>query len=85
MRVLSIDAWREPQGSWTWNGWYHVGDVEPETVDLSPRKLFAKLRADGYDIPDPGYAAVDDDGYNLNIILRTTGEPVLAIEYGAEQ
>lgn len=85
MRILSIDAWRNPEGGWTWNSWHHVGDVEPETLNLSTRKRLAKLRADGYRMPNPGYAAVEDDGYNLIITLRTTGEPVLAIEYGATQ
>ena len=83
MRVLSIDAWREAEGGWTWNNWFHVGDVEPEIVNLPPRQLFAKLREAGYRMPNPGYAAVEDDGHNLTIIHRHTGEPVLAIEHGA--
>ena len=84
MRILQIDAWREPApGSWTWNNWHHVGDTEAETLSLPPRKLFAKLRAEGYRMPVPGYAAVEDDGRNLTIIHRHTGEPVLAIEYGS--
>ena len=81
MRILSIDAWREPEGGWMWNNWHHVGDID--TIPATNRKLLAKLRAEGYRMPNPGYAAIEDDGHNLTIILRSTGEPVLAIEYGA--
>ena len=83
MRILQIDAWREAEGGWTWNDWFHVGDTEAETLSLPPRKLFAKLRAEGYRMPAPGYAAAEDDGHNLTIIHRHTGEPVLAIEHGS--
>ena len=81
-RVLSIDAWRYDDG-WTWNNWFHVGDVPREVCELTPRRLLRFLRAEGYlGAKSGGKVAIDDDGHNLVIVNRTTREPLYAVEYG---
>jgi len=85
IRLLAIDAWREGSG-WTWNNWFPRGSVPLEWVHLKPRQLLAQLRTlDNVSIPAPGYAAVEDDGFNLVVMHRGTGQPVLALEYGRHQ
>lgn len=82
-RVLAIDAWREPHG-WTWNNWNARGFVPLAWCDLKPRALLRALRERGcYAMPAPGHAAIEDDGYNVVILMRGTREPILAIEYGS--
>jgi len=82
MKILSIDAWREPEGGWTWNNWYHVGDY-PYPLNSGTRQLLKMLRYDGYlSENSKGRVTVDDDGYNIVIIDRGTREPLFAIEYG---
>lgn len=87
-RILSIDAWREPDGGWTWNNWYHVADfpMHQQAMLDKPRELLRWMRevgllADG----SKGNASVEDDGYNVVIRDRRTSEPVYAIEYGAAE
>lgn len=83
--LLSIDAWRDTESGWTWNSWYARGMVPVEWCDLSVRKLLRKLREEiGLNLP-AGSCAVDDDGYNLVIVLRGTREPIYAIAYGENQ
>lgn len=81
--VLSVEAWREGSG-WTWNNWFRVGSAPRDVLDMKPRQLLAWARAEGY-LTDAsrGRVAVRDDGYNLVIIARGTGEPLFAIEYGS--
>lgn len=87
LRILSIDAWREPEGGWRWNAWYYAGtmrrDVFEAVVD-SPRKLFRWFRDEGLlsDASKGRVACEDDDGYNVVIVNRATGEPLFAVEYG---
>lgn len=83
-RVLSVDAWRDGDG-WTWNDWRNRGFIPLAWCDLAPRALLAKLRGHGspiLNVPGPGCAAIEDDGYNLVIVYRGTREPVLALAYG---
>jgi hypothetical protein len=83
VRVLSIDALRESEGGWTWNNWHHVGDAPIEWCALKPRTLLRAMREGGYLSPfSRGRCAVDDDGYNVTIVARGTGEPLFALEYG---
>lgn len=83
VRVLSIDAWRDGS-SWTWNNWYSVGYFPLALVGLKPRALLREMRERGY-LSDAsrGRVSIDDDGYNIVICARGTGEPLFAIEYGA--
>ena len=83
--LLSIDAWRECEGSWTWNAWYKMqeGMYIPESM-LTPRKVLRLLRRLGYLSDDTkGCVSVEDDGYNYTIKLRGTDEPLLALDYGS--
>ena len=85
-RLLSVDAWREADRTWTWNSWLSRGFVPLAWCDLPRRALLAKLRERG-DIPPASRfrVAVEDDGYNVVIVARGTREPLIAIEYGAVQ
>jgi hypothetical protein len=80
MRVLSIDAWRY-DGGWTWNNWFHVGDVEdaPE----KPREFLAMLRREGFlSKLSAGKLAVEDDGYNIVVLEKGSRRPILAVVHG---
>jgi hypothetical protein len=82
VRVLSVDAWRDGAG-WTWNQWHARGFVPRYLVDATPRALLAYLRARNcYALPAPGRAAVEDDGYNVVVVMKGTREPLLALAYG---
>ena len=84
--LLSIDAWRT-SGTWEWNAWYMRRRVPLAWCDLDARGLFAKLRAAGFLAPASFSAdgvEREDDGYNIVVKARGTGEPLLALAYGAE-
>lgn len=82
-KVLSIDAWREPEG-WTWNTWYDAGTIELETLD-STRKVLSAMRDAGYLSDDSkGRVCLDNDQYNIVVCDRSNGEPLFAIEYGSK-
>jgi len=81
--ILSIDAWRDTEGGWTWNAWYKVGTAPRAWLNYPPRKLLAAMRDAGYlSVYSKGRCTVEDDGYNLVIANRHTGAPVFALEYG---
>lgn len=86
MKILSIDAWREPEGGWTWNAWFHAGAMpvtEFAAIADSPRKLFRWFRDAGLLLEgSKGRVACEDDGYNVVIVNKSTREPLYAIEYG---
>lgn len=85
MRILSIDAWRDPDG-WQWNNWHSVGEFPNTLADTldKPRALFSWLRENGYlSAESRGRVALDDDQYNVVIIDKDTREPLFALEYGA--
>jgi len=85
-RVLSIDAWREPEGGWTWNQWYNAGTIPDTCLNWSNRKLFKWFRDEGkLSSFSTGKIALEDDQYNLVIVNKNTREPLFAIEYGAGQ
>jgi len=86
LRILSIDAWREPEGGWTWNQWFGAGTMDRDTfhkVADNSRKLFRWFRDAGM-LSDgsKGRVACEDDGYNIVIVNKATREPLFAIEYG---
>jgi len=80
--LLRIDAWRDG-GSWTWNSWHRVARVPLRWCDLDPRALLREMRAADY-VDGAGRLSVEDDGFNITIKARGTGEPLLALAYGAE-
>lgn len=83
-RILSIDAWREAGGGWTWNQWYSLGTMPREAALSSTRKLLRYLRNEGLlSRYSCGRVAVEDDGYNLVVVARKTREPLIAVEYGS--
>ena len=84
MNILSIEAWREPEGGWTWNNWHIVGTAPDDWAHLPARALLRKLRDEGYTLP-AGSVYIEDDGYNRVVNLRATGEPLLALAYGEAQ
>lgn len=95
-RVLSIDAWREPEGGWTWND-VHVlrQSITPMEIDsfyvmnkagsyrkLSARRVLAWLRARGIlSSQSAGRVRVEDNGHCIEIQARGTYEPLIAIEH----
>ena len=82
--LLSVDAWRDCDGGWNWNNWHTIErDIFIAESEISPRKIFAMLRKWNYLTPaSKGKMAMQDDGHNIVIAMKSTGEPVLALEYG---
>jgi hypothetical protein len=83
--LVSIDAWRECEGGWTWNTSYRLeAGIWLEESRLTPRKILSFLRKAGYltdaskgrvrveEIPtfEPFYEIQD----------KNTGEPLLALQ-----
>jgi len=88
MKVLSVDAWAEPGGGWSWNEWHHVGNISKEEFEslTDNRKIIAWFREEGF-LGDGsrGKVAVDDDQYNIVIVKKSNRQPLFAIEYGNEE
>ncbi len=83
-RLLSIDAWRDDDGGWTWNNWHSLARVPVAWCDLSARRLLWTLREHGYlSASSAGRVAIEDDGHNIVIKDRGNGEPLYALEYGS--
>ena len=79
-RLLSIDAWRYDEG-WQWNNWFSLEEdiyIPPEAA--TPRRIFRMLRNDYLSNYSKGRVRLEDDGYNLVIEDRGTGEPIFALE-----
>lgn len=85
LRVLSIDAWRDIDGGWAWNQCFNVGSISKadfEALDGN-RAILKWFRDNGYLKPaSGGKCSIDDDGHNVIVQDRGTGEPLFAIEYG---
>ncbi len=79
-RLLSIDAWRDGP-CWQWNNWFNLEEDIYVHPDATPRTIFKTLRDSGY-LSDysKGRVRLEDDGYNLVIENRNTGEPIFALE-----
>jgi len=84
-KLLNVDAWHDGDG-WTWNNWHTIEDgiYLHETVMQSARKLLRFCR-DNLRIlsnESKGKLSVEDDGYNVMILVRGTHEPLFAFCYG---
>lgn len=85
MSILSIDAWRDSEGGWTWNKWFKRGSISQEDYDLldTNRKILKWLRKEGILMEETaGLVAIEDDQYNTVVVWKGTREPLYAIAYG---
>lgn len=90
MNVLSVDAWSDGAGGWTWNNWHKRGTLTVRefsklgnTTRQQTRATLAWFREHGYlSDASKGTVTLEDDGYNLVVCDRRTREPLIAIEYG---
>lgn len=84
LTLLTIDAWRDPDGGWTWNAWYKL-EAGIFLTDPTPRKVLAFLRRAGYlTEASKGRVRVDMgreymDATLIEIQNKNTGEPLLAL------
>lgn len=74
--VRGISAWRDFEGSWTWNSSYHVGTFTTSAKD--ERRAFRSwLAARGIRFTAHKTECIDD-GEILTICARSDGEPLYA-------
>jgi hypothetical protein len=82
-KVTSIEAWREPEGGWTWNSSYKAGTVEIP-ADASNVEILKAMRDAGYlSEKSKGKVRVEHMPYAdtmIEIQEKSTGEPLFAIE-----
>ena len=84
-KLLSIDAWREPEGGWTWNNCFTLEDgIYILESELTPRKIARMLRQWGYlSEYSKGRIYVDMGReymeWFIEIQNKATGEPVFAL------
>ena len=87
MKILSIDAWAEPEGGWTWNQWFHVGDIDKADFEAlkTDKQTAVWFHENGFTTnADMRSITIDDDQYNVCICEKKSGRPIFAIEYGPE-
>jgi len=87
MKVLSIDAWSEPEGGWNWNQWFHVGDISKEEFETLKTEKEYRLwfKRNGYTVTaSKRKVSIEDDQYNVCLCDAKDGRPLYAIEYGPE-
>jgi hypothetical protein len=84
VNIMSIDAWRECEGGWTYNASYKIKSMEVEEADMTPRKVANMLRREGILSPaSAGAIRVEVLPYErlfIEIQARGTHEPLIAIE-----
>lgn len=84
MKILSIDAWAEPEGGWTWNDWSQIGTITKEEFEAIESYL-KWFKDNGYTTTtDKRKVAIDDDQYNIVLCDAKDMRPLYAIEYGPE-
>ena len=82
-RLVSIDAWRDFDGGWTWNQWYNVEDGVYLGNDITARRLLKFMRQSGW-LTHASKGRVRIDWHNemcepfIEILDKNTGEPLLA-------
>ncbi len=78
-RLVSIDAWRDYDGGWTWNQWYTVEDGVYLGNDITARRLLKFMRQSGWLTDESkGRVRVDWEWDIIEIQDKNTGEPLLA-------
>lgn len=85
MIILSIDAWSDGDGLWSWNDWYKVGEIskgEFERIELEEGFLNWFI-GEGY-VDEKYPLEIEDDEHNIVVMDKETGKPLYAIEYGCE-
>ena len=81
--ILSIDAWRSADGGWDWNSCYSIGECPLEVTKLGTRAFLKWMRENSIlSANSAGRVRVEDDQYNIVIVERHSGEPLIAVEYG---
>jgi len=76
--LLSIEAWRDPDG-WTWNNAFKVEADIYLDPKLSARALLRFMRARGWLTEgSKGRIRVEDTGYDIEIQDKGTHEPLFA-------
>jgi len=82
-RLVSIDAWRDYEGGWTWNNWCTVEDGVYLGNDITARRLLRFMRQSGW-LTSASKGRVSIDWHNemmepmIEILDKSTGEPLLA-------
>ncbi len=78
-RLVSIDAWRDCDGGWTWNNWFTVEDGVYLGNDITARRLLKFMRQSGWLTDESkGRVRVDWEWDIIEIQDKNTGEPLLA-------
>ena len=86
LKLLSIDAWRNPEGDWYWNNSRCLDDAWYwDTEYMTPRRILRELRENGFlSEYSKGLMTVVDgtyggDGYCWEVRNKNTGEPVFVL------
>ena len=80
-RVVRIDAWRNPDGTWWYNDRHTVGYLEINGYP-TPRKIFKAARAEGFLSGESIYSVdsyLEFDGI-WTIKSKNTDEPLFDLE-----
>ena len=86
MNILSIDAWNHGDDGWQWNAWYRLGTIsKAEFERIEKEEGFIQWFIDeGYVKNFPSKLEIWDDGDNIQIQDKESGEPLFVIECGCE-
>lgn len=79
--ILSIDAWKEAEGGWTWNNsFYAEKDIYIDESMLTPRKIFKLLRKlDILSEYSKGKVSLEEQWPIFEIQNKNTFEPLFAL------
>jgi hypothetical protein len=80
-KVLSIDAWGNPDEGYEWNQWFNAGQIKLASIE-DDDMILRELQDQGF-ITDASKGDIEDDQYNLVVVDKVTREPIFAIEYGS--
>ncbi len=84
LNIISIDAWRDADGGWTWNDWHTVRTIELPASALTPRKLLNALRREGILTKQScGRVAVEEthgEHFFCEVQAKNTREPLISVQ-----
>lgn len=87
LTVVSIDAWRDSGGGWSWNDMHRAGEIELD-LSASTRTILRAFREAGFlSERSKGRVRVDRAGSDpdvLEIQDRGTCEPLFAVSFSYE-